>query len=214
MADLSVQQVLSMMVDAYRRSDTYNDEGTVQTEIATPQHGWVDTCWFKTFFVRPDKFRFEVRYKILPDGAGTDHFSVVSSDGCDIRAWDSLSSKTTAYNTTDEALATAIPSSRGAAIVVPSLLLDLSFGVPFLKLHRPRIAGMEDVGGVLCYKIEDLDEMQKTVITWVEQATFLIRKISDHRPDSGFDVRQVMTITPLGRKSTPRSLSAPLDGGG
>jgi outer membrane lipoprotein-sorting protein len=52
-------RILKNMLRAYSRAASYQDEGILVTTTDTPTGGTIEKIPFKTFFQRPNMFRFE-----------------------------------------------------------------------------------------------------------------------------------------------------------
>lgn len=163
--------VYARMLEAYGGLESYADEGAGTHSLP----GSEQTILFKTFFARPDRLRFEFLthhpYPLLRH-ITTSH--EITFDGTAVHsfwngeAWEARS--------LDAALAGATGISGGIAPLVPSLLLPQELAGGIRHLTRVRLAGMEEVEGVPCYRLVGTRGTGHEITLFVSREDLLIRK--------------------------------------
>jgi hypothetical protein len=172
--DAAAARLLHQVADAYKRAETYEDYGSVNSEF-TGDHPFSTTTTFKTAFVRPNKFRFEFAesfgctptHEIIWTDSGPESTKVDSSLDPERNAGDSLSRE----------IARATGVSSGSAHQVPRLLMpDILSGWNLTEPESARIVGDETVDGESCTQVH-LRGRGGPSDVWINKRTFLIEKI-------------------------------------
>lgn len=173
--------LLNQMAETYSRLVSYQDEGVVITTYDEETGGRIDKLPFKTFFKRPNLFRFE----------WTDYF--LSKLGKKRVAWSNGKSAFT-YWEPDRyemekrlglAIAGATGVSRGSAHTVSRLLLaDEVSGFPVTDLNDASLLGEEIFEGVLCYHIKGTHPHGGVYELWIGKSDRLLRKVREETRDS------------------------------
>jgi len=73
------EAIIERMKEIYSECRSYQDEGSVITKSEKSGSQSLNPVTFKTYFVRPDKFRFEWKTRLFPGGLML--FNVIWSDG-------------------------------------------------------------------------------------------------------------------------------------
>lgn len=171
----SAADLMNKMAAAYKDAKSYRDQGKVVT-VYKGSVAPTSTKPFSTLFVRPSQFRFEFSDK-FPTGQSSR--MVIWTDAAPTKAkrWWSIQPGVT-DETLDLAIASATGVSSGAAHMVPTLLLpdDLT-GSTLAKAPNPKLLGDEDVDGSPCHKLQVDDVRGGPITIWIDQKTFLLRKI-------------------------------------
>jgi outer membrane lipoprotein-sorting protein len=192
--------------DALRRSKavyaalkSYADTGTVIDEHS----GFSGHSVFKTYFRRTDAVDFYFDY--------TFQYQVYSKDSSRLpynnsrRLWWMRNHNLQTYNfetkehrtypaTSNQAGSLNEPRTKGASLLITELLFR-SANLPgtILQIEESSAAGMEDVGGHVCYKVLGVAAAyypsgQRTnvrqVTVWIDRDSLLIRKVFEDTPTS------------------------------
>jgi outer membrane lipoprotein-sorting protein len=166
-------RILNNMFRVYSRLVSYQDEGILVTTNDEPTGGTIEKMPFKTFFKRPNLFRFEwTDYGITKLGRtkliwfnGKDAFTYWEPDRFE----------------KDESLSLAVAgatgiSSRTVNTVSDLLMPDELGGSTLKRLTKVSLLGEDVVEGVRCYRIKAI-EAEDPVELWVGKNDFLLRKI-------------------------------------
>ena len=164
--------VLNNMFRVYARFASYQDEGTLVLTSEEATGGRIEKMPFKTFFKRPNLFRFEwTEFTITKLGRtkviwfnGKEAFSYWEPD--EYEKADSL----------QLAVAGATGISHGAVHTVSDLLMPDQLGAsPLKRIVNVSLLGEDAVEGVLCYRIK-ATQGDNPLELWVGKTDFLIRK--------------------------------------
>jgi hypothetical protein len=181
--DPSVHEVLAHLRTAYAEAGTYRDEGVVEIVFRKPAGvgEFAEYRPFRTHFIRPAHFHFE--YKNTPHPSAKSfrmrHRYVVWQNGEAVRSWWTIQPEVREWDSLNSGLGAAVGVSGGSSSTVAGLLMpgEMPFGGG-IHLGQPVLAGVQDVGGAACYRIEDArPRHHDTLILWVDTESFLIRRI-------------------------------------
>jgi len=166
-------RILNNMFRVYSRLASYQDEGILVTTNDEPTGGTIEKMPFKTFFKRPNLFRFEwTDYAITKLGRkkliwfnGNEAFTYWEPDRYE----------------KEESLPLAIAGATGVSSrtvnTVSDLLLPDEFGGSTLKrLTKISLVGEDMFEGVPCYRIKAIEDGE-AVELWVGKKDFLLRKL-------------------------------------
>lgn len=166
-------RILNNMFRVYSRLASYQDEGILVTTNDEATGGTIEKMPFKTFFKRPNLFRFEwTDFGITKLGRtklmwfnGKEAFTYWEPDSYEKEESLRL------------AVAGASGASSGTADTVSELLLPNELGHSTLKgLVKVSLLGEEMVEGVKCYRIK-ATEVSNLLELWVGKNDFLLRKL-------------------------------------
>jgi outer membrane lipoprotein-sorting protein len=166
------KRILNNMARVYSRFESYQDEGILVTTNDEPTGGTIEKMPFKTFFKRPDLFRFEwIDYGITRLGRtkliwfnGKEAFTYWEPDRYEKEESLSL------------AIAGATGISSGTVNTVSELFLPDEAGRSMLKrLEKVSLTGEEVFEGVRCHRIKATDGGDPVEL-WVGKNDFLLRK--------------------------------------
>ena len=166
-------RILNNMFSVYSRAASYQDEGILVTTTDTPTGGTIEKQPFKTFFKRPNLFRFEwTEFTITKLGRtyriwfnGKEAFSYWEPDRYE----------------KDESLSLAVAGATGISSrtvnTVSDLLLPQELGPSTLKrLVKISLLGEDVFEGIRCYRIKAMEGDDSTEL-WVGKNDFLLRKL-------------------------------------
>jgi outer membrane lipoprotein-sorting protein len=168
-----VTRILNNMLSKYSRLASYQDEGILVTTIDEPTGGKIEKMPFKTFFKRPNLFRFEwTDFGITKLGRtkliwfnGKEAFTYWEPDSYEKEESLSL------------AVAGATGVSYGTVHTISDLTMQEEFGASILKrLKKASLLGEEVFEGVRCYRIKGTD-MDEALELWVGKTDLLLRKL-------------------------------------
>lgn len=165
--------IVRKMADTYVRAGFYRDKGEVRTTFYD-KVSFVTRKPFSLSFVRgANLFRFQ--YAGDATLMGSSSYYVVWSNGLEVRSWWTLRPKVTLHKDLGSPLAAATGVSGGSSTDIPHLLLPTKI-IPanYLKRFAPvRSPVAEKIGTTDCWRLENADGER----LWVEQRTFLVRKL-------------------------------------
>jgi hypothetical protein len=163
------EEILEQMIRKYSECQSYSDFGTIVDH--KPNH----PVEFKTFFCKPNKFRFEWQDPyigctgaIWSDGLFAFHtFGDIGSDNAP-RQLESLEAE----------LARTRGIIRGPINTIPPLLLGVSRNQKsLLELQGLRRLGEEEVGGELCHHIVGSFRMPEDIELWISKTDCSLKKL-------------------------------------
>jgi outer membrane lipoprotein-sorting protein len=180
-------RILNDMFKVYSRFASYQDEGILITTNDEPTGGTIEKMPFKTFFKRPNLFRFEwTDYGITKLGRtkmiwfnGKEAFTYWESDSYE----------------KEESLSLAVAGATGVSSrvvnTVSNLLMPDEFGGSTLqRLVKVSLSGEEVFEGVRCYRIKAI-EGDDPLELWVGKNDFLVRKLRrETKYDDGVSIRE------------------------
>jgi len=179
---IDARRILNKMFTVYARLASYQDEGVLVTTNDEATGGTIEKMPFKTFFKRPNLFRFEwTDYGITKLGRtklvwfnGKDAFTYWEPDRYE----------------KEESLNLAVAGASGAssrtASTVSDLLLPGELRTSTLnRLAKVSLLGEDVFEGVRCYRIT-ATEVDDPIELWVGKNDFLLRKL---RRETKFDDR-------------------------
>ena len=170
-------RILNNVFSAYSRMASYQDEGLLVLTSDEPTGGRIEKMPFKTFFKRPNLFRFEwIEYTITKLGRtkiiwfnGKEAFMYWEPDEYEQKESLGL------------AVGSAAGISHGAINTVSDLLMPDELGGSRLKqLSKISVVGEEVIDGVNCYHIK-ANSGGDPYELWVGKTDFLIRKRREER---------------------------------
>ena len=199
--------ILRKMVATYASLSSYQDSGVIrlvaadpliaerQQPIRTVAFGSDDLVSFKTYYSRPNRFRFE--WRDYSDGATRD--SVIWKDGKREYGWMPLRRGDRSFELSDSELwlhlDRARSSSMGSAFFITTLLLNNAVVHPFsdMLLHAERalVVRKELIDGEICHVVK-AELSGSPWLLWIGKESSLLRKTrtvyfegSFHEPEKG-----------------------------
>jgi hypothetical protein len=166
-------EILRRVDAAYHALDTYQSEGRVVVEMEHDGRPVRLETMFSIRLQRPRSYliTWESQAPVQQKGAvwssGQQPYLFMSAVG--------------AYSKLPEdeiALAAATGISGGAANTIPSLFFETEHdhATPFDRLIQPRLEGVEEVDGSLCYRISSPSELSREETFWVSVESYLLVK--------------------------------------
>jgi outer membrane lipoprotein-sorting protein len=222
------EDILAAAKAAYARCPTYADTGCVRTVFRKPDGriNFVSTTPFETAFVRPNRFRFEFSTH-HPKMTEFSRYLIVEN-GPEVLTWWDLRPGVERPGSLATAVAGATGVSGASAHTVPALLMP--HRVPGCRRsERAALTRLEDaeLDGVACFGVErraviDPEEAHRfreeairllgwappaaesdPDVLWVDQRTFLIRRIESGTRFPTFRTESVTTYQPVVDEDVP-----------
>lgn len=177
-------RILNNMFRVYSRAASYQDEGILVTTTDTPTGGTIEKIPFKTFFKRPNLFRFEWT-----------EFTITKL-GRTYRIWFNGKEAFTYWEPDryekDESLGLAVAGATGVSSrtvnTVSDMLLPDELGPSTLKrLAKVSLAGEDVFEGINCYRIK-ATEGDESIELWIAKKDFFLHKLRREKK-SGDELR-------------------------
>jgi hypothetical protein len=179
----SPQTILKKMAAVYANASSYQDSGVVIDNIKN--NGSAEPfSTFKTYFSRPQKYRFE--WIDQQFGNGVKYKNAVWNDGQNTYSsygWES--SELAQSQNLNLGIAGATGVSRGAAHTVSALLMSEIDGFRLTQITKPSLLRQENFEGVDCFVIHG-EWHRSPVDLWIGTNDFLLRKIRSRNSDSTY----------------------------
>lgn len=199
-----VNTVLSKTESAYLNMKTYLDSGKVVSYYYDNGRPNSDVMLFKTAYSDDGSFNFEF-YQL-----GQDNLFIVNKDATNkVQFWDGTKTR----NELDfaRAMAGSVGISKSASIMITNFLMPGAAGTYsksiFKRLIEPKLAASEVINGNTCYKITGSDN-RGSVVIWISQKDFLIRKVETDHPVSNFKVKTTFQFFPYTLKTANKDVFA------
>lgn len=180
---LTGSEVVQKMAEQYANAKSYQDEGVVQNVkpgSSAPEIEPVNS--FKTYFVRPDKIRFEWVEKNF---YGKTEQYIIWSDGEGVFSDYPFGSEKA--ESIGMAVAGATGISRGAAHLIPVLLNIGVNGFRVTKMENLSLLREEEVEGEICFVVRGDHPFGFPIDLWISKKDFLLRKQREKNDDGSFD---------------------------
>jgi outer membrane lipoprotein-sorting protein len=191
---LQAQDVLDRMAKAYANCKAYQDTGGVTTIFIGANGNRTVEKPFTTAFVRPDRFRFEY---IENEGGGQALRYIIWRKGKAVQTWWDVKPGVENPGSLELALAAATGVTGGSAHTVPSMLLPKEVGgwrlTDITEAKRIDDAKLDKVD---CFRIEGKNADRSTTL-WIDQKTFLVRRIDEQNKFDDFRTEQTTTYDPV-----------------
>ncbi|OYW01307.1 MAG: hypothetical protein B7X11_04125 [Acidobacteria bacterium 37-65-4] len=213
------KEILARTAQVYAECASYRDTGSVVTTFHTGDGTSTRELSFSTAFVRPDRFHFE--YAEEGSSTGAPEY-VIWRHGGEVRSWWDLRPGVKKEDSLNMALAAATGVSAGSAHTVPSLLMPKEVeGRRLSDLTDAVHKADEPVEGHACFVVEGkipppppkVAEKRKlprpypilSWTVWIDEATYVVRKVEMTLPTSRGDAVEVTTYEPALNAAVPDS---------
>ena len=173
------KSILSRVTATYAGLDSYRDTGFVRLDFTTSSRKWTQTARFKTAYVSPAEFRWELESR---NDAPDDGKMIAWQSGDEVQSWWSLNS---ALVSNPESLAAALDGFAGvsfdASTLVPGLIIDgMKLGGDITKLSNAHLIEDDTIDGHDCYRVEGKRVPHSGPTTvWVDKDSFVIRRVHE-----------------------------------
>jgi hypothetical protein len=163
------------MKEAYANCRSYQDTGLVTTKSDTGGPGPLEPISFKTYFVRPDKFRFEWETRFFPGDRM--FFNVAwSNGGATYTYWES--GKLDKMNSLQSGIRANAGVSGGSSYIVPSMLICPENSTILTQLVDVVPICEELLGNTICFLIQGRHlRTGEALFVWVGKHDYLLRKL-------------------------------------
>jgi len=173
----SGREVLSRMVDAYRKASSYADAGTVHLLAEAGGKKVIDqSVDFSLTLVRPNQVRVQA-YMAMLVCDGKKVYAAIKALPGQVMVRDAPQRVTLKTLFTDRILASAL--TQGIAGAMPQLVLLLADD-PMKALLRdaeqPVLSEPGQIAGRECYRVQ-VKQPEGTATYWIDQETFVLRRI-------------------------------------
>lgn len=161
-------EVFDQMAQKYSECKTYSDAGRVE--------GTLGLVTFKTYFVRPDKFRFEFKQQAR-NGTGSAAIWTKGNRVCEFYDYEG---KVELRENLSAALAIAGGASQGASYLVPTLLMpdQSGKGASLWKLQPYIFAEHRNISERNCHRLcSTNEEAPFTAELWIDKLGLKLRKL-------------------------------------
>lgn len=185
-AQMTGEQVIAKSRKAYSALKSYT--GKTQVTVKSTKEGKTTTSQTSANiqFLRPMKIRVQGRTRLgKPFGYLAD--GKIARDDSVVRTWTKGKSKSgglMALSTTlpvDTMVASTTGNSLSAGTTIPSILLNMNWGNPFVVAYRPENkVTQEVVNGRPAYKVVMNGERSSATL-WIDTKTFLLVKLFERR---------------------------------
>ena len=193
----SVGEVLKNVRRVYRDAQSYRDDGEVESFLVTKKgerRPAGPPSSFSTWYVRPDKLRFEFRGAASAPGSSlTTMVIATSTKSAWVRYEGRLEGRkdATKRDSLSFALGEVAGLSEGVSPILPGLLLNLEedlYGA-WRGADEASPSTADAVDGTACYRFDvtrephpgtaglGLSRPDTTEAVWVEQGTYLVRRV-------------------------------------
>ncbi|GAB4014762.1 hypothetical protein GCM10028808_38210 [Spirosoma migulaei] len=202
--DMSGKQIFDRMLRVYAGATTYQDQGRVQTdfyEIGQTKPKFTTIQDFTMAYDRKGR-RFRFQYETQPKSSDDKpEKMVIWSLGGDVHVWWSLWDSTSHEASLGSALGIATGVSGTASRKVPFLLItertDAGWGIDSLK--DVKLIGTDTLDKSSCYRLTGRVPgaywKNKEAVLWVDQNTFLLRRIDENNSISKTKQLVKMSLT-------------------
>ncbi|HEX6884492.1 MAG TPA: hypothetical protein VF530_14040 [Planctomycetota bacterium] len=203
--DLDAYGILLRSERVYAECRTYRDTGAVKTVYIKDGKRRTVTKPFSTAFVRPDRFRYE-----FLDRRGDEEFDryLIWSEARDVKTWWDIRPGVETESTLERALGAARGVSGASSYTIAELLMDFPAGFERVTdLSDAVRQGEEDLGGIRCFVVTG-GSREEPVTLWIDQSTFLLRRIDEQNVFPDFRTEETTTYDPVIDEAIPESLLA------
>jgi hypothetical protein len=197
-AALTATTILGRMAKVYAGCKTYRDTGVATTVPVGDAPGETERIEFTTAFVRPDRLRFVFQ------GGSPDRETggIVWCNGGDVR-WQFLGGGVKTEDPLVKALFAAVAESMSTSSYVPDLLTAKRGD----GMHMGALSGLTDPerlgdaghDGAQCFRVQFLPNgvAEHRTTLWIEQKSFLLRRVDERFRYPDFCAEQTTTYTPV-----------------
>lgn len=171
------EDILRKTFEKYASVSSYQDEGYVEVKPVNRTENESSRRYFRTYFIRPNLFRFELRYSLGPQGP--EILEILSADGQQI--YISRNEEIEKIETIETGIAKLTGISLGSSYFIPSLLFNLENFFVLSNLRVPTLEELNKIDGENFWIIKGKhpDPNKDTILEcWIRKRDFLIYKIT------------------------------------
>jgi hypothetical protein len=168
----SADDIIKKVYKAYSEAENYVDKGQVTTVYINKGKQVTDIKMFSTYFIRPDRFKFELKYKTDVQNSNWGKY-VVMQDGGDPVPGHPESGKSETPEPLSMAIAGAESISGGSAFYILSLLLSYDVGgSKITDLQDMKVVDLRDNS----FQIRGVRSGSRVTL-WIDATSFLIKRV-------------------------------------
>ena len=202
---LSARDILDRMTQVYANCRSYRDSGTIQELLHSESEGTaVLEKRFSTAFVRPDRFQMTIE---ATKGNASRDVLVIWSSGDQIKTSWTLQPGIQRPSSLITALTDSAGITQGLSARVPPLLISVEAGKPQVPdMQDPKRVEDDTLESTVCFRIDghlektigtqEPTRIQKHTMLWVDQKTFLLRKVHEKIDINGSLTEEVTSYDP------------------
>lgn len=181
------ERILDRMAKAYAECKSYRDSGVIKTKYFTKTAYSLEHS-FNTAFVRPDRFRFEIKDE--------DHRLLISANGQNVQTWWDLEPGIQTPKSLEFAMAQAVGFSGGFVGRIPAMLMPNKLEIPGgLDLIAPKQIEDGKLQNVECFRLEyNFRDEQFTL--WIDKRSYLVRRIDEQIKLDRIRIERTTTFDP------------------
>jgi len=179
------QTIIKKTAERYAAISSYQDSGVVETIGGASLPARSTDIFFKTYFTRPRKLRFEWTDYSPLSSVGR---NIVWSDGVKTFGFYSFEpDKIETKESLELGIAGATGVSRGSAHTVPNLLTNEIGGFSLAELTKLTLKGQEQFEGEDCFVLEGYHPNGEAWQLWIGKKDFLLRKLRTKSTNGEFE---------------------------
>ena len=189
--DIEVRQILDRMAKAYAECKSYRDSGVIKSVFLknTVSPEFTVEYSFDTAFVRPDRFRFEIKDE-------DDERSLIFVNGQDLRAWWDVEPGIQEPESLEIAMSQAIGFTGGDVGRIPGMLMPQRLGGWVdLDLIDPQRIEDGELHNIECFRLE-YSFRDEQVTLWIDKQSYLVRRIDERIKDDDVRIERTTTYDP------------------
>jgi outer membrane lipoprotein-sorting protein len=194
---LSPKQIIESMAKTYAGCKSYSDTGTVKASFSGSSGNFTIERNFTTAFARPDRFRFDCRERNTSSGNKESRY-IVWGKGREAQLWKDSPPGAKKMDSLSTALAQTSGASGGSANTIPALLLPDRVG-GFRLTNLSDLKRIDDAAcnGSICFRLLGRFSAESSMTIWIDNRTFLLRRIDSMRKSAQFTREQTTAFEPV-----------------
>ncbi|TWU27910.1 protein kinase domain-containing protein [Novipirellula artificiosorum] len=185
------ERILDRMKKTYAECKSYRDSGVIKSVFLenTVSPEFTVEYSFDTAFVRPDRFRFEIKDQ-------DDDKLLISADGEDVQAsWD-IEPGNQKPESLELAMAQAIGFTGGDVGRIPAMLMPKNLdGWVDLDLIDPRQIEDGSLQSAECFRLE-YSFRDEQVTLWIDKQSYLVRRIDERIKSDDIRIERTTNFDP------------------
>jgi len=188
--DIDARRIVDRMVKAYAECKTYRDSGVIKSRFKnTVSPAFTVEYSFTTAYVRPDRFRFEIK----DDDANS---LLIAANGQNIQTWWDVEPGIQNPESVEIAMAQALGFTGGDVGRIPAMLMPQELaGLADLEIIAPKQIGDGMLQDVECFRLE-YNFRDEQFILWIDKQSHLVRQIDERIEADGVTIERTTTFDP------------------
>ena len=211
----TVSEIIDRMAETYANCKTYRDTGTVTTVLKSKRETEPRVTNFTTAMTRPDPQassagflanKIQFRFSFVKNIEGDLIPGVIWRNGTDIKTWWEFAPEVESPDSLSLALAGLTGVSDGSAHTIPKLLLPTEVrGRMLTELKNAKRGDDKVFDNHNCFSI-DAKYAGSPISIWIDQKTFLVRRIDQTTEFGGYKFGSLTTYNPVIDEHVPAEL--------